>query len=124
MSPDPNVLAAMIFAFSITFLALTAKILKSKLEMRDQQKALGASNRELEQKVEKLEQANAEQARRLENLETIVVSQTWSAVQEPALADADRQQRLAATVRHEAHAPAVEEMNRQRAEQLARRLGG
>jgi len=115
---------AIVLAFSIPILAILAGIFKDRLKLRDQQKTLGASNRELEQKVERLERTNAEQARRLENLEAIVVSKTWGTLQEPGLADADRQRQLAATVRHETHAPAAEEMNRQRAEQLARRLGG
>jgi len=121
---NPQGMLAIVLAFSIPILAILAGIFKDRLKLRDQQKTLGASNRELEQKVERLERTNAEQARRLENLEAIVVSQTWSTLQEPGLADADRQRQLAATVRHETHAPAAEEMNRQRAEQLARRLGG
>src|SRR5262245_30502830 len=110
--------------FSIPIIAILGGFYMERLKMRDKQKALGTSNRELEQKVERLEKTNAEMARRVENLETIVVSQTWSALQEPGLADADRQRKLAATARHEPHAPETEEVNRQRAEQLARRLGG
>ena len=121
---DPNVLASMVFVFAISALGIVGGIISRRLKARDEQKAaLGAANRELDLKVEKLERANAEMARRLENLETIVVSQTWSAVNVPEAAAAERPRR-AAVAPHEVPAPAMEEMNRQRAEQLARRLGG
>jgi|SRR6185436_3723830 len=114
----------LLLIFSIPLTAILGGFGMEWLKMRAKQKDLGTSNREMEQKVERLERTNAEMARRVENLETIVVSQTWSALQEPGLSESDRQRKLAATVRHEPHAPETEEMNRQRAEQLARRLGG
>ena len=46
--------------------------------------------------MEELRQTNQTLAQRVENLETIVVSQTWNAVNAPAASDAERQQRLAA----------------------------
>ena len=111
---DANVAAAMLLAFVFPVVAIGAGIFNGWLKRRHQQKvALGAAKLELDRKVERLEQSNAEMARRLENLETIVVSQTWSTVHAPA-----------AVAPHEVQAPAAEEMNRQRAEQLARRLGG
>ena len=113
----------MILIFSIPMLAIVTGFLKQWVMMRAQQRTLGTSNRELEKKIERLEQANAEYAQRFENLEAIVVSQTWSAVAEPGLPEADRQRRLAAATRQEPHAPAAEELNRQRAAELARRLG-
>lgn len=125
MNPDPNVIASMIFAFSITTVAIASKIVREWLQRRDQRKAaLGAAKLELDRKVERLEQANAEMARRLENLETIVVSQAWSTVAAPGATEAERPPRLAAALPHQVYAPASEEANRQRAEQLARRLGG
>ena len=95
------------------------------LKMRAQRGALGTSNRQLEQKVERLEQANAESARRLEDLEAIVVSQTWGVLQEPGISEADRQRRLVIAGPREAHAPAAdaEGVNRQRVADLAHRLG-
>src|SRR4029453_15828799 len=106
MNPDPNVvLAAMQFLLSISILGILAGFGRQWLKMRAQQRNLGASSRELEQKVEQLEQANAENAQRLENLETIVVSQTWGALQEPGLSEADRQRRVAAGGRHERPPP-------------------
>jgi len=124
MDLDPTAVAGMIFVFLITFGAIGAGMLNSRLKRRDQQRAaLGAANLELDRKVQRLEQSNSEMARRLENLETIVVSQAWSAVQAPGATDAERPL-LVAVAPHEVRAPAGEEMNRQRAEQLARRLGG
>lgn len=104
--------------------AIFAGMIKDLLKVRAKQQALGTSSRELEKEVAELRQTNQALAQRVENLETIVVSQTWNAVNAPAASDAERQQRLAATLRQEVHAPATEEMNRQRAADLARRLGG
>ncbi len=114
---------AIVLVFSIPIIAILGGLYMDLLKFREKQKTQGAANQELAQKVVRLERTNAEMARRLENLETIVVSQTWSAVNAPGAAEAERP-RPAAAVRHEVHAPAAEEMNRQRAEQLARRLGG
>jgi len=120
---DPTILA-IVGVFSISVLAVLPRFARQWLKVRADQRALGASNRELEQKLERLERANAEYAARLENLETIVVSQTWNVLQEPGLSEADRQRRIAAAGRHELQAPAAAEMNPQRAADLARRLGG
>ena len=111
---------AVVLTFTIPLVAIVGGLFMEWAKMRDKQKAIGAANRELEQTVEELKRANADQARRLENLETIVVSQTWNALHAP---EAERP-RFAAVARHEVQTPAAEEMNRQRAEQLARRLGG
>jgi hypothetical protein len=123
MHPDP-VLATMVFVFSISTLGILAGLGRQWLKARAQHQALQASNRELEQKVEQLERVNAENAQRLENLETIVVSQTWSALQDPGLSEADRQRRIVAARPHDVHAPVAEDMNRQRAAALAHRLAG
>ena len=92
------------------------------LKLKAQQRALGTSNRELELKVERLEQANAEYAQRFENLEAIVVSQTWNALPEPRLSEVDRHRPVVGS-RQEPHAPAGEDINRQRVADLAHRLG-
>jgi hypothetical protein len=123
MSPTTETLA-IVLVFSVPILAILSGFARQWLTVRTQQRALGASNQELEQKVERLERINGEYAQRIENLEAIVVSQTWNAIQDSALSEADRQRRIAATVRHEVRAPAAEEMNRQRAADLARRVGG
>ena len=104
--------------------AISARVLRDYIRLNSQQRVLGSSNRELEKVVEELRQTNRTLAQRVENLETIVVSQTWNTLNDPAISEAERQRRLASAVRQEAHAPAAEEMNRQRAEQIARRLGG
>ena len=108
----------------IPLTAILAGAFKDYVKIRARQQALGTSNRELEKVVEDLRQTNRTLAQRVENLETIVVSQTWNTLNDPQLSDAERQRRLASAVPREAHTPAAEEMNRQRAEQLARRLGG
>jgi hypothetical protein len=115
---------AMVLLFSIPVLGIIAGVVTKWLKLRAEQRALGVSNRELEDKIERLERVSAEYAQRFENLEAIVVSRTWSALQEPGLSEADRERRLAAAGRHELQAPAAEERNRQRAAELARRLGG
>ncbi len=108
----------------IPVVAILAGFFRDLFKIRAKQQVLGTSNRELEKLVEDLRQTNRTLGQRVENLETIVVSQTWNALNAPGVADTERQQKLAAAVRHEAPPPATEEMNRQRAEQLARRLGG
>ena len=108
----------------IPLTAILAGAFKDYVKIRARQQALGTSNRELEKVVEDLRQTNRQLAQRVENLETIVVSQTWNTLNDPQLSDAERQRRLAAAVPREVHAPATEDLNRQRAEQLARRLGG
>ena len=104
--------------------AILAGLVRDLFKLRAKQQVLGTSNRELEKVVDELRLANRTLSQRVENLETIVVSQTWNVLNAPGASDAERQQRLAAAVRQEAHAPAPEEMNRQRAADLARRLGG
>jgi hypothetical protein len=108
----------------IPIVAILARVFRDYVRLQTQQRVLGTSNRELERVVEDLRTTNQTLAQRVENLETIVVSQTWNVLQAPAASDSEREQRVAATVRHEVQPPATEEMNRQRAEQLARRLGG
>lgn len=107
MDTDPTILL-MVLVFSVPTLWIVTRPVTQWLKIRASKK------RELDQKVERLEQANADYAQRLENLEAVVVSRTWSALDEPVVA----------TRPHEVHAPAAEEMNRERTARLARRLGG
>jgi hypothetical protein len=107
----------------VPVVAIIARVFRDYLRLQTQQRALGTSSRELERVVEDLRQTNQTLAQRVENLETIVVSQTWNVLQAPGASEAEREQKVAAVVRNEVHAPATEEVNRQRAEQLARRLG-
>jgi hypothetical protein len=115
---------AVLLSFSIPILAIVLKFGTRWAELRAAQRALGTSNRDLEQKVERLERAQAEAAQRIENLEAIVVSQTWNAAEKPGLPAAVHPHRLAGAIRHELRPPAAEELNRQRAADLAGRLGG
>lgn len=101
---------AVIMSFSMGIVALIGGIIV-KLDREKARRELGSSDRELEQKVTRLEKANAEYAQRLEDLEAIVASRSWSALQETA------------TRPHAVSAPAVEERNRQQVAELARRLG-
>jgi hypothetical protein len=91
------------------------------LQSNRTRRELGASTHELEGEIMQLTRANAELAERIQNLETIVVSQTWDVLHERGLAPADRDAKLAAVAHHELggdRAPS----SQQRAEELARRL--
>lgn len=115
---------AVLLSFSIPILVIVLKFGTRWAELRAAQRALGTSNRDLEQKVERLERAQREAAQRIENLEAIVVSQTWNALERPGLSAAVHPHRLEGAVRHDLRATAAEELNRQRAADLAGRLGG
>lgn len=106
----------------IPVVAILAGTFKTWLKMKAQQQVLGASNRELEQDVAALQKDREALLARLENLEAIVVSQTWDAVHDHSLPPVEREQKVASTVRRElgTSAPSYQ----QRAEQLARRLQG
>jgi hypothetical protein len=121
---DPLGALTLVLVFSVPIVAILSKSVTQVLAMRAEQRALGTSNRELELKVERLEQAGAESARRIENLEAIVVSQTWNVLGKPESPELVHQHRLAAASRQDLRTPAAEELNRQRAAALASRLGG
>jgi len=107
----------------IPIVAILARVFRDYIRLQTQQRALGSSNRELEKVVEELRQTNQTLAQRVENLETIVVSQTWNAVHAAGAPETERP-RPVAVAPHQPPPPPMEEQNRQRAEQLARRLGG
>lgn len=106
----------------IPLAGIFAGVFRDMLKVREKQRVLGASNHELEKTAAELKRANELLAHRIENLETIVVSRTWNAVHEPGLSEPERQRQVAAAVRHEIPPPPQEDVNRQRAEQLARQL--
>jgi len=106
----------------IPVVAILAGTLKTWLRIRAQQHVLGASNRELEREVGEIRRERSELLQRLENLEAIVVSQTWDAVHDNSLPPAEKEHRVASAVRREI-APAGPNYQ-QRAEQLARRIQG
>lgn len=99
-----------------------SRVAKTWMRLKAQQQVLGASNRELEQEVTALQKDRATILARLENLEAIVVSQTWEAVNAHSLPPADQERRVASAVRREV-APSAPSYQ-QRAEDLARRLQG
>lgn len=108
----------------IPVVAILAGVLRDWVRMRAKQKSLGASTSELENEVAALQREREVILDRLQNLEAIVVSQTWDAVNDRSLPPPERDLKVASTVRREIAAPSAEAVNQQRAEQLARRLRG
>jgi hypothetical protein len=109
----------------IPIVAILSKTIRGWMVFQTKQRQLGASTKELEQEVAALSNANAELTERVQNLETIVVSQTWGALQERGLSPVERELKVATVAHRELGPPADSEIaiaNRQRAEQLARRL--
>jgi hypothetical protein len=109
----------------IPIVAILSKTVRSWMVFQTKQRQLGASTKELEQEVAALSKANAELTERVQNLETIVVSQTWGALQDKRLSPAERELKVATVAHRELASPADSEIaaaNQQRAEQLARRL--
>jgi hypothetical protein len=77
----------------------------------------------LDREVAELRKINEALQVRVQNLEAIVVSQTWDALHAPGLTSVERDLKVASAVRREVKAdPAA--ANQQRAEQLAQRLQG
>lgn len=102
MDNEPTILL-MLLVFSVPILAILSRFVT-------RWRALGTSNGKLVQQVERLEKANEEYAQRLENLETVVASQTSNVLQQPGPVPTGPHQ--------------LEEMNTQRVAHLARRIGG
>ena len=98
------------------------KVAKTWIQLKAQQQVLGASNRELEREVTALQKDRETMRERLENLEAIVVSQTWDALQDTSLPPPAKELKVASAVRRELgpSGPSYQ----QRAEQLANRLKG
>lgn len=108
----------------IPVIAILAGTFKTWLRIRTQQHVLGASNRELEREVAAIRKDRDAMLERLENLEAIVVSQTWDAVHDSSLPPAEREHRVASAIRRDLGPAAAAPNFQQRAEQLARRLQG
>ena len=108
----------------IPVVAILAGVLRDWLKVREKQKSLGASTSELEREVAALKREREAVLDRLQNLEAIVVSQTWDAVNDRSLTPPERDLKVTSTVRREVAAPSAESVNQQRAEQLAQRLRG
>lgn len=108
--------------FLIPIVAILSGAFKEWLSFKAKTRALGNSTSELERELVAVRQREGELIERLQNLEAIVVSQTWSALQDKGLAPADRERKLASAARRELAAADAGDFNRQRAEQLARQL--
>ena len=90
-----------------------------------QELTLEESMQRLEERAGELDRASDEHGRRLENLEAVVVSQAWEALHSPKAAKAEEHPvAIVPTRPHETDEPTVEQRNRQRAADLARRVGG
>ena len=101
-----------------------SKVVKTWMRLKAQQQLLGASNRELEQEVTALQKDRASLLQRLENLEAIVVSQTWEALNDHSLPPPERERKVASVVRRELGTAPAGSSDQQRAAELARRLQG
>jgi hypothetical protein len=106
----------------IPIVAIVAGTFKEYMKMRAEQRQLGTSADELEKTVAALQSRERELLDRVQNLEAIVVSQTWDVLHDQRLSAPEREQRLESVVRREVQGPDPETLARQQAEQLARRL--
>src|SRR5690349_17118522 len=95
----------------IPIVAILSKVLRDWVRVRAQQKRLGASTSELEKEVAALQREREAILDRLQNLEAIVVSQTWDAVNDRSLPPPERDLRVASTVRREIASPSAETVN-------------
>jgi hypothetical protein len=106
----------------IPIVAILAANIRRWAAFQAKQRQLGASTTELEKEVAALAKAKAELTERVQNLETIVVSQTWGALQDRGLSPAERELKVATAAHRELGPADATAANQQRAEQLARRL--
>ena len=104
----------------IPITAILSGVIREWIKVRATQQSLGSSNQHLEKQVAELRAREGEMARRLENLEAIVVSQTWDAVTDRSLPPVERELRVASAAHRELAPPPVPDS--QRAEVMARRL--
>ena len=106
----------------IPIVAILSGTIRRWMVFQARQRQLGASTKELEQEVAALAKARAELTERVQNLETIVVSQTWGVLQDRGLSPAVRELKVATVAHREMGPPDTVAANQQRAEQLANRL--
>jgi hypothetical protein len=114
---DPNMIP---YIFLIPIFAITLRFFKEWLRFKARQTQLGSSTENLEKVVSELRAREREMAHRLENLEAIVVSQTWDAVTDRSLPPVEKELRVASTAQRELAPPPAPDS--QKAEVLARRL--
>ena len=108
----------------IPITAIVMKGFKEWLRFAATQRRLGASTTELEKEVADLKRLNDALGDRVQNLEAIVVSQTWDALHDRGLSIPERELKIASVAHRELREPDAAAANAQRAEQLARRLQG
>jgi hypothetical protein len=108
----------------IPITAIVMKGFREWLRFKATQRQLGASTVELEREMAGMRKTNETLLERIQNLEAIVVSQTWDALHDQGLAPAERELKVASVSRRELKAPDVSSANQQRAGQLAQRLQG
>ncbi len=118
------------FSYLIPIVAILAGtfagMFKEWLKFKKNQRELGTATDHLEKVVEDLRARDQEMQRRLENLEAIVVSQTWDAVTDKTLPPPVKELRVASVAQREMSAPVPHREGQgpdtERAEALARRL--
>jgi hypothetical protein len=104
----------------IPIVGICAGMFKEWLKFKEQQRQLGSSTEELERLVVELKERDQALNDRIENLEAIVVSQTWDVLHDRALNPAEREHKLVSTAQREMPPPPFPDS--QKAEVLARRL--
>jgi hypothetical protein len=113
----------MSFAFIwvlIPIFGILAGAFKEWLKFREKQNQLGHSTDNLEKLFSEFRQREEALVERIENLEAIVVSQTWDVVQDKTLSPVEKEYRVASTARREMPPQPVPDSHK--AEVLARRL--
>jgi hypothetical protein len=110
--------------FLIPIAAIATKAFRSWLQFQATQRQLGTSTNDLEREVAALRQTNETILQRLQNLEAIVVSQTWDALHDRGLTPGERELKVTSVAHRELKASDASAANQQRAEQLAQRLQG
>ena len=108
----------------IPIIAIVGGMMKDYLKYREKQRQISVSTTGLEKQVAVLKATNEALLERVQNLEAIVVSQTWDAVHDKDLTPAERDLRIASAARREIALPREDELHQQRAAQLAQRLQG
>ena len=106
----------------IPLAGIAAGVFREFMRMRIRQQSLGTSTHGLAKEVSTLKAENAALLDRIQNLEAIVVSQTWDVIHDKGLSPVERDLKISSTTRRELAEPARETANQQAAEQLARRL--
>jgi hypothetical protein len=106
----------------VPVVAILAGTVKTWIRVHATQRRLGTSTHELEKQIGDLTRSKQQLTERIQNLEAIVVSQTWGVLQERGLSPAEKELKLDAVTRREIAAPEPTDTNQRLAERLASRL--